>query len=108
MPVLVLALALLLRSEPGFESEDLLAGRVVFGDGCTTVRMRVAAAEVVEEVVTEDMDVKTVGEDEDEDEEVEIRVLEELKATIEAINCSGDAASKVSLVGYEQFSLPDP
>lgn len=101
----------------------------MLGDA-TTVRMRVGAAEVVEKVVTEDMDVEMVGKDEDEDdddeedenedededgeedgdedEEVKVRVLEEIKEPKEAVNCSGDAASKVSLVGYEQFSLPDP
>ena len=99
----------------------------MLGD-CTTVRMRVGAAEVVEKVVTEDMDVEMVGKDEDEDddededededkgedenededEEVKFQVLEEIKEPKEAVNCSGDAASKVSLVGYEQFSLPDP
>ena len=74
---------------------------------CTTVRVRVAATEVVEEVVTEDMDVGMVGED-DEDEEVNIWGLDEVKEPKEGINSSGDAASKVSLVGCEQSSVPDP
>ena len=72
----------------------------MLGD-CTTVRMRVAAAEVVEEVVMEDMDVGMVGEDEDEDEEVKVWVLEEVKELKEAIKSSGDGAWKVSLVGCE-------
>ena len=74
--------------------------------------MRVAAAEVVEEVVTEDTDGEKVGEDEDEDEdedeEGKVRVLEEIKEPKEAVSCSGDAASKVSLLGYRQSSLPVP
>ena len=81
----------------------------MLGD-CRTVRMRVAAAEMVEEVVNEDTDVEKLedDEDEDEDEEVKVRVLEEIKGPKEAISCSGDAASKVSLLGSEQSSLPEP
>ena len=79
---------------------------------CRTVRMRVAAAKVGEEVVNKDTDVEKLeedeDEDEDEDEEVKARVLEEIKEPKEAISCSGEGASKVSLVGFEQSSPPEP
>ena len=89
-----------------FELEGSLAGGVGLGD-CRTVKMGVAAVEVVEEIVTEGMDFKNGVEDEDknEDEEVKARVLEESR---DAISCSGDAASKVSSVGFEQSSPSDP
>lgn len=74
--------------------------------GCEVVRMRVAAMEgvvEVEEVVAENMDAGDV-----EYGALNVRELEGTKEPKEASSCSGDGASMVSSVGFEQSSTPSP
>lgn len=77
--------------------------------GCELVRMRVAGIEgvvevEVEGVVAEDMDAGDV----EEHEVLNVPRPEGTKEAKEAISCSGDGASKVSSVGFEQSIPPEP
>lgn len=93
----------------GILGEDLSSVGGMVLSGCEMVRMRVAGIEgvvevEVEGVVAEDMDAGDV----EEHEVLNVPRPEGTKEAKEAISCSGDGASKVSSVGFEQSIPPEP
>ena len=86
--------------------DDLSSFGGMLLSGCKMVRMPVAAIQgvvEVEEVVAEDMDAGDV-----EYGALNVPELEGTKEPKEASSCSGDGASEVSSVGFEQSRTPDP